>query len=189
MCRCSLPSVATGVFGRGASMDDVNRLRLQERPLEQLPLARDRYATWARYLHRYARATLRLEERLYTDTWGLHASSSNDAQFMIDRGDRWLLASHARFHAQSPVSFWQRAYTLTDAGVPSLRTGDRELGPLWSATVDGIGVRWKGGRPRPTGWSEISGDLDVTWTSFLDDLYIGSRLGGIATFVWETELL
>jgi hypothetical protein len=178
------PGVAAGI-APGTSIDDVNRLRLQERPLEQLPLARNRYSAWGRYLHRYAHATLRLEERLYTDTWGLHASSS-DARFMIDRGDRWLLASHVRFHAQSPVSFWQRAYTLTDAGIPALRTGDRELGPLWSAT-GGIGVRWKGGRPRPTGWS-IGGDLDVTWTSFLDDLYIGSRLAGIATFVWETDL-
>jgi len=178
------PGVAAGI-GPGTSIDDVNRLRLQERPLEQLPLARDRYASWARYLHRYARATLRLEERLYTDTWGLHASSS-DARFILDRGDRWSLASHARFHVQSPVSFWQRAYTLTDVGVPALRTGDRELGPLWSAT-GGIGARWKGGRPQPTGWS-IGGDLDVTWTSFLDDLYIGSRLAGIASFVWETDL-
>ena len=177
------PGVAAGI-APGTSIDDVNRLRLQQRPLEQLPLARDRYAAWGRIPSLRARDPP-LEERLYTDTWGLHASSS-DARFMIDRGDRWLLASHVRFHAQSPVSFWQRAYTLTDAGVPALRTGDRELGPLWSAT-GGIGVRWKGGRPRPTGWS-IGGDLDVTWTSFLDDLYIGSRLAGIATFVWETDL-
>ena len=126
------PEVAAGV-ARGASIDDVNRLRLPERPLEQLPLARDRYAAWARYLRRFSRETLRLEERLYTDTWSLRATST-DARFMLDWRERWQLASHVRFHAQSPVSFWQRAYTVTDAGVPALRTGDRELGPLWSLT-------------------------------------------------------
>ena len=178
------PEVAPGV-ARGASVDDVNRLRLPERPLEQLPLARDRYAAWARYLHRFPRSTLRLEERLYTDTWALHASTS-DARFLADWRERWLLASHVRFHAQSPVSFWQRAYTLTDAGVPALRTGDRELGPLWSVTGGG-GMRWKGGRPQPTGWT-VGWDVDVTWTSFLDDLFVGGRLAGIATFVWETDL-
>ena len=179
------PEVAAGV-ARGASVDDVNRLRLPERPLEQLPLARDRYAAWGRYLHRFSRETLRLEERLYTDTWSLRATST-DARLMVDWRERWQLSSHLRFHAQSPVSFWQRAYTLTDAGVPALRTGDRELGPLWNLTAGG-GFRWKGGRPHPTGWT-IGGDIDLTYTSFLDDLYVTGRLAGIATFVWEADLL
>jgi hypothetical protein len=178
------PTVAPGL-GNGVSIDEVNRLRLSERPLEQLPLARDRYAAWARYLHRFSRATLRLEERLYTDTWSQRASST-DGRFLVDRGERWLWSSHLRFHAQSPVSFWQRAYTLTAAGVPALRTGDRELGPLWSLT-GGAGIRWKGGRPRPTGWA-IGTDVDLTWTSFLDDLYVTGRFAGIVTFVWEVDL-
>lgn len=178
------PTVAPTV-GNGASVDEVNALRLSERPLEQLPLARDRYAAWGRYLRRFARTTLRLEERLYTDSWSLRASST-DARLLVDRGERWMWSSHLRFHAQSPVSFWQRAYTLTDAGIPALRTGDRELGPLWSLS-GGAGVRWKGGRSRTAGWT-IGGDLDLNWTSFLDDLYITGRLAGILSLVWEVDL-
>jgi hypothetical protein len=176
--------VAPGV-PQAASIDLVNSLRLPERPLEQLPIARDRYALWGRYLHRFATSTLRLEERLYTDSWSLHASTT-DARLLVDRGDRWNWRSHVRIHAQSPVSFWKRAYTLTDTGVPALRTGDRELGPLWNVTGGG-GLRWRGGKPRPAGWT-IGGDLDLTWTSFLDDLYIGGRVAGIFTLSWEVEL-
>ncbi len=176
--------VAPGV-PQAASIGLVNTLRLPERPLEQLPLARDRYAIWGRYLYRFSTSTLRLEERLYTDSWSLHASTT-DVRFLVDRGNRWNWRSHVRFHAQSPVSFWKRAYTLTDAGVPALRTGDRELGPLWNATGGG-GLRWRGGKPRPAGWT-IGADLDLTWTSFLDDLYVGSRLAGIFTLSWEVEL-
>lgn len=178
------PDVAPGV-PRAASLSVVNTLRLPERPLEQLPLARDRYALWGRYLHRFSTSTLRLEERLYTDSWNLHASTT-DVRFLVDRGDRWHWRSHVRFHAQSAVSFWSRAYTLTDAGVPGLRTGDRELGPLWSATGGG-GLRWRGGSPRPAAWT-IGGDVDLIWTSFLDDLYVDSRLAGILTLSWETDL-
>jgi hypothetical protein len=178
------PDVAPAV-PQAAPISVVNTLRLPERPLEQLPLARDRYALWLRYLHRFSTSTLRLEERLYTDSWSLHASTS-DVRFLVDRGDHWQWRSHVRFHAQSPVSFWSRAYTLTDGGVPALRTGDRELGPLWNATGGG-GLRWRGGGPRPSRWT-IGGDVDLTWTSFLDDLYIRTRLAGIFTVSWEVEL-
>jgi hypothetical protein len=173
------------VVPQAAPVSLVNMLRLPDRPLEQLPLARDRYALWGRFLHRFSASTLRLEERLYTDSWNLHASTT-DVRFLKERGEHWQWRSHARFHAQSPVSFWSRAYTLTEAGVPALRTGDRELGPLWNATGGG-GLRWRGGRDRPAAWT-IGGDIDVTWTSFLDDLYIGNRLAGILTLSWETEL-
>ena len=53
----------------GATVDLVNATRLPARPLEQLPLARDRYSLGARYMHRFRTATLRLEERLYLDSW------------------------------------------------------------------------------------------------------------------------
>ena len=178
------PDVAPTV-PQAAPLSLVDALRLPERPLEQLPLARDRYALWGRLLHRFATATLRLEERLYTDSWSLRASTT-DARFLVDRGERWQWHSHLRFHAQSAVSFWSRAYTLTDAGVPALRTGDRELGPLWNAT-GGAGLRWHGGKPRPAGWT-VGGDFDLVWTSFLDDLYIAHRVAGLLTLSWETDL-
>ncbi len=79
------PSIAPTI-PNGASIALVDQLRLPERPLEQLPLSRTRFALTGRYAHRFAGSTLRLEERVYDDSWGLVASSS-DA--------RWILTSAA----------------------------------------------------------------------------------------------
>ena len=57
----------------GATIDLVNQYRLPVRPLEQLPTARDRYALGVRLAKRFSslNATLRLDQRLYYDTWGI----------------------------------------------------------------------------------------------------------------------
>lgn len=171
----------------GASTDYVNDHRLSARVLEQLPVQRDRFALTGRFAHRYAASTLRLDERVYIDSWGLKASTS-DFRFLFDTSSRFSLGPHLRFHAQSPVVFWQRGYVMgVNSDVPALRTGDRELGPLLNFTLGGS-TRWNvgpSGDPRRT----ILGlDLGVTSTQYLDDLYIRQRLSALATFVLETGL-
>ena len=59
----------------GASVNWVNANRLPERPLEQLPLSRQRYAFTGRIGHRFDGSTIRLEERVYADSWLLFAST------------------------------------------------------------------------------------------------------------------
>jgi hypothetical protein len=169
------PSVAAQI-PRGASIDQVNQLRLPERPLEQLPLSRRRLALTGRYAHRFDGSTVRLEERLYDDSWGLLASSS-DARWIFDLGSRFAVWPHLRFHAQNSVSFWQRAYVSGPApgwNLPEFRTGDRELAALW--TVEGgLGIKWYlGGPAAPEQWA-IQLTADTMYTSFLDDLYLTSR--------------
>lgn len=172
------PDVA-GAVPRGADVDLVHALRAPERPLEQLPLERDRYAVTARYARRFEGATLRLEERVYADTWGL-AATTTDARPIFDLSRRWALWPHLRFHLQNAVSFWRRAYVAEPsiAGptlLPALRTGDRELGALTNLTL-GMGVRWAlGGGDRVDTWA-LRAQLDVTWTSFFDALYVTDRL-------------
>jgi hypothetical protein len=161
---------------RGAAIDLVNRLRLPEKPLEQLPLGRRRFALTGRYAHRFDGSTVRLEERVYDDSWGLVASST-DARWIFDLGRRLALWPHARFHAQSAVSFWQRAYVSGDGpgwNLPEYRTGDRELGPLWTAE-GGFGIKaYLGSAEAPETWAlQLSGD--AMYTSFLDDLFLTSR--------------
>jgi hypothetical protein len=95
----------------GASIDTVNSLRLSERALEQVPLSRSRYALTLRVAHRFRTSTLRLEERLYDDTWSLLAQTA-DARWLVDLGRRVELGPHARLHDQTAVAFWQRAYEL-----------------------------------------------------------------------------
>ena len=169
------PDVAPFV-PKGASIDLVNRVRLDEKPAEQLPLERRRLALTGRYARRFDGSTLRLEERVYDDSWGLVASSS-DVRWIFDLGRRFALWPHARFHVQNGVSFWQRAYVSESTSgwnLPEFRTGDRELGPLWT-TEGGFGIKWYlGSDAQPQQWAlQLTGD--AMYTSFLDDLFLTSR--------------
>jgi hypothetical protein len=141
-----------------------------------------------RYAHRFDASTLRLEERIYDDSWGLLASSS-DVRWIFDLGRRLAIWPHARFHAQTSVSFWQLAYVSgsgTGWSLPEYRTGDRELGPLFT-TVGGFGIKWYvGSDAQPQRWAlQLTGD--AMYTSFLDDLYVTSRTAFLGALGLEGE--
>lgn len=158
----------------GASVDLVNKLRRPERALEHLPESRDRFALSARLLHRWNDVTLRLNERLYADDWGMVASTT-DARLPIDVGDRLRVYPHARLHVQQGVSFWKRAYTVGDDNVwPKYWAGDRELGPLRTYTLGG-------GAQLALGRYVLTAQVDGMLTQFLDALYLLRRAGVLAT--------
>lgn len=154
----------------GASVDLVNRERVPERALERLPTSRNRFAFSARLLHRWESVTLRLNERLYTDDWGMVASTT-DLRIPVDLGARWRVFPHARLHVQQGVSFWKHAYTLDRGAWPTYWAGDRELGPLRTYTFGG-GAQYELGR------FVLSAQVDGIFTQFLDALYILER-GGV----------
>ncbi|HVU01687.1 MAG TPA: DUF3570 domain-containing protein [Polyangiaceae bacterium] len=175
----------------GASVDEVNQKRLGARPLEQLPLNRTRYALTARFGHRFDHGTLRVDERFYTDSWALHASTT-EARYYLDLSRRFTVWPRFRFHAQDSVYFWRRAYVgVYGPGgweLPTLRTGDRELGPL-TTVGGGLGGTWNfGGAMRPKSW-QLSAAADWMHTAYIDDLYVTSRDAFLATLgvegVWE----
>jgi hypothetical protein len=183
------PNVASEV-PLGASIAWVTANRLPERSLEQLPLSRQRFALTGRLGHRFDASTLRLEERVYVDSWAL-AASTTDARWIFDIGRRFAIWPHARFHMQSAVNFWQRAYVSNSVNgswdLPEYRTGDRELGPLRTVT-GGAGLRWfVGTNADPQAWS-LTLQGDVMYTSFLDDLYLSNRTGTIGSLTFEGEL-
>lgn len=178
-----IPMFAPGVeVGAGASPNEVNAKRLPARPYEQLPLERDRWAAGARLVRRLGSSTLRLEERLYADTWDNRASST-DARWLYDASSRLTVGPHARFHAQTGASFFRRVYHA-DVGsvvtVPSLRTTDRELGPLYAVT--GGGSLW---------WKLLADDQpfaltlyasgDALYSRYLDSLYVSQRIAVYGT--------
>jgi hypothetical protein len=183
-----VPLFAPGVdVPKGASPTLVNQLRLSARALEQLPLSRDRLALSGRIAHRMDPVTLRADERLYGDTWAMVASTT-DFRAVFDVSRRVELGPHVRFHAQKAVNFWQRAYVLNPGfDYPALRTGDRELGPLWSATGGGS-MRWKVGASEHPESFILGFDANITTTQYLDDIYLKSRLSGIGAFTLEMEL-
>lgn len=177
-----IPLFAPGVYVPvGASVADVTSLRVSERPLEQLPLSRQRFATSGRLAHRFRSSTVRVDERLYVDTWGMKATTT-DARYLFDLG-RFEVGPHLRIHGQSPVDFWQRAYVMGPGFTyPALRTGDRELGPLLTATGGGSLQVALGSKAAPRAWV-IGIDLNGMWTQYFDDLYITQRwsfVGGVS---------
>jgi hypothetical protein len=160
------------------SYEAVASARLQARPLEQLPLERERGAITARLAWRLTDSTIRLEERLYIDTWGLR-STTTDARWLFDVSDRVTLWPHLRFHLQNSVDFWQRAYSAQNVhDIPALRTGDRELGALSNLGLGG-GLRLAlGKRGRLDDWL-LTTTLDGTWSSFADTIYVTDRLSAL----------
>jgi hypothetical protein len=176
----------------GATIDWVTLHRLPERPAEQLPLNRERWSATGRIAHRFDGSTLRLEERLYADSW-LMVATSTDARWIFDFGRRLEVWPHVRFHAQNGVNFWQLAYVSgtttspTSFTLPEFRTGNRELGPLLTETGGG-GVKvflGKAGNPKSI---SVALHCDASYTSYLDDLYITSRSSILAALILEGEL-
>lgn len=167
----------------GLSRQEVSFLRLDERPLEQLPLTRQRYALATQLAHRFGGSTLRLNERLYLDSWGVKATTS-DLQYVIDLGEHVRVWPHGRFHLQSGADFYQLAYTVKrdaagDSILPALRTGDRELGPLWAASFGG-GLHVSVTRDWGIGLS-----ADAIYTRFQEHLFVTDRWGGFAALSFE----
>jgi hypothetical protein len=185
------PDVASNV-PNGASVSYVTANRLPERPLEQTPLSKRRFALTGRLAHRFEGSTLKLEERLYTDNWGLFASTT-DLRWIFDAGKRVGLWPHLRFHGQSAVTFWQRAYVSGENvaapgwDLPVFRTGDREIGPLWTGTGGG-GIYFYIGSAAEPQKTRLTFQIDGMYTSFLNDLYITQRSGIISSVTLEVEL-
>jgi len=163
----------------GAPVEEVDALRLPARVTERLPETRQRYALSGRLAHRFEQSTLVLWDRAYLDSWGLRSSSS-DLRWTFELSRRWSLWPHLRFHVQSGVSFWERAYVGSvntgSVSVPEFRSGDRELGPLWSATA-GPGVRFDVGGADPRSLS-MTLEIEGSYTNFEDALYIDHRWSG-----------
>jgi uncharacterized protein DUF3570 len=178
-----------GQLGPGASVTEVNATRVPERAAEQLPGKRDRFALTGRIGHRYSQSTLRLDERAYVDTWNLFASTT-DFRFMFDVGRRLTLWPHLRFHVQNQAVFWQRTYELVPSvegalGVPTLRTGDRELSPLYAGTA-GLGARFTLVDSRRAPWFIVF-EVDGSYTRYLDALYISDRTAVFSTLAVEAQ--
>ena len=188
-----IPVFAPGSADRlpaGAPLDTVNGLRADERPREQLPLARDRFALSARVARRFPGWTLRLDERGYLDTWGVRASTT-DVRLLFDLGRRGLFGPHLRVHVQGGASFWKRVYEVgTDASgrrtVPRWITGDRELGPMRSFMVGGS-LAWALGPAEDLNRRRVGLSLDGVSTTFTDSLLLAHRNGVFSSLTFETS--
>jgi Protein of unknown function (DUF3570) len=184
------PAVAAQVVP-GQSIASVNLARESLRPLEQLPTERERYALGARFVHRFPGATLRLEERIYADSWRQLATTS-DLRFVVDLGPRIRFWPHGRVNAQTGTSFYRLAYSpIVDPvhnhlAVPIYRTGDRELSPSIGVTGGG-GLRVLLTTPGPTDALALTLQVDALYTRYVQSLFETSRTGLYGTLGVEGE--
>jgi hypothetical protein len=177
-----------GAVEAGASIDEVNAVRTGARIAEEAPDLRNRYALSGLVAHRFGDVTVRVEERLYLDTWAMFASTT-DFTLPIDVGDSFRIWPHARFHAQKGVGFWSSTYVVTTTStagavavsVPELRVGDRELGPMMAGTA-GAGFRAGG---ESVG---VTLTIDAIYTRYLDHLFIADKLAGFAALTFDAEV-
>lgn len=175
----------------GASAEQVNANRLPIKPLEQLPLDRQRYSIGARYVLRTrTNATLRLEGRAYTDSWGTHAGTV-DGRYMMDVSGRVRLWPHLRLHGQTGAGFYNRIYGATlnsdgSATIPQFRTSDRELSPMGAATVGG-GLRLALTAPGSKFQLGLVSTADGLFNYYLNSLFIRHRIAVYGTLGIEAE--
>jgi hypothetical protein len=176
----------------GDGVDKVNANRLDIRPRELLPRTRDRYAAGARLNHRIGMGTIRLEERLYTDTWGIKASTT-DARYLHDLGEHLRVWPHFRFHAQTAASFYQMAYeaVLDQSGsaidMRPYRTGDRELSPMITITGGGGARIALNAEKGPGAHYAIVLAGEAMWSRFFRSLFVTQRTAVYGTVGFEVD--
>jgi tetratricopeptide (TPR) repeat protein len=170
----------------GLTIDAVNFFREPERPLEQLPVSRKRFALAFLIAHRFSSATFRVSERAYFDSWGTKATTT-DLKLYYDIIKEFRIWPHVRFHAQSAADFYQLAYvaerTADGVKIPPIRTGDRELGPLVGVTFGG-GARVEFGSQNQYG---LMTSGDVAYTRFLEHLFVKERWGFFGALNFDAE--
>lgn len=175
---------------KGEKVETVNEFRLAVRPLEQLPTSRDRYAAGGRFMLRMGNATLRLEERLYYDTWGILASTT-DGRYMMDLSRHLRVWPHLRLHAQTGASFYKLAYAAYSEPngqliVPLFRTSDRELSPMGTVTL-GAGTRIGLSEPEAEVKYGITFTGDLMHSQYFETLYIKDRTAIYGTVAFDVE--
>lgn len=182
------PGVNPGV---GASPEEVNRGRLAAKPLEQLPLDRQRYSVAVRYVSRVrSNATLRLEERLYMDSWGTKGSTT-DLRYLVDMTSRFRVWPHVHFHVQNGTGFYNRVYGATlnsdgSATIPAFRTTDRELSPMLGGTLGG-GARLALTDPGMKSQIAIFASGDALYNQYFNSLYATNRIAFYGTVGVEAD--
>lgn len=173
----------------GATVDLVNRFRLPLRPLEQLPTERNRYALGARFVKRLGQTTLRLEERVYNDTWNIKASTT-DLRYVMDLSRYFRVWPHFRFHGQTAANFYQLAYSAqidqNGIALPLYRSSDRELSPLVTITAGG-GTHIALTGPDAKTQFGVSIQGDVMYTRFFNALFVTQRTAVYGSLLFDAE--
>jgi len=123
------------------------------------------------------------EYTFYADSWGMVAHTlSARASFTFTPA--WTLVGEARGHTQTGVSFYRSRYeTLPEA--PSLRTAEKEFGPMWTV-LGSLHLDWT----PEVSWAEnfrVGLGADFLHLRYLDHPLITNRNAviGMVDVSWE----
>lgn len=180
------PSVAPTITS-GLSVDRVNTLRLPVRVEERVLTKRQRFAWSGRLAQRLEDSTFVVSERLYADSWGQKATTT-DLKMVFDVSDRLYVWPHLRAHIQSGVSFWRLAYVAdpNELSLPRYRTGDRELSPLATGAI-GAGAHLNVGSAIDPSRDAFVFQVEGMGTRFSQALFTDQRLALFASTQFEAS--
>ncbi len=138
---------------------------------EHVPDQRFRHVATVRLRLRAARPLFAMvEQSFYADTWGVLAHAAR-ARASLALG-AFTVSVEGRGYRQLGASFYERRYE-TFPSAPTLRTADKELGPMWTARI-GPHVDWTS--PVPSGGSlRIGIGGDMLHMRYLDYEFLSSR--------------
>jgi len=152
---------------------------------ERTPDTRVRQAAVARIRSRLAPALFgHASYRFYADTWGMTGHTLTAKASYTLAGGALILTAEGRWHTQSGVNFYKSRY-ITFPRAPNLRTGDKELGPMWTA-LGGLHLEWT---PFASGVHALRVGLgaDVLHMRYLDFAFLSSRTARVIAvdLSWE----
>ena len=174
---------------RGLDCRSECHLRLDQRTAEQLPNKRHRFAVSGESLTGSPiRRFDSTNEPIPTAGGSAHPPPIFDSS--STSGRRFTVWPHLRFHIQNQVAFWQRAYEVIPGpngtfGLPTLRSGDRELSQMYMGTAGG-GIKFKLIDDARHPWAIVL-EGDASLTRYFDTLYISQRRAIFTTLAVEAE--
>ena len=138
------------------------------------------------YLEQHA--ALHLGYRLFTDNWGIDASTY-EFGYILPYRDDWTFEASIRFHDQSEADFYDDLFPFQDA--QNFLARDKELSNFSSTTL-GVGVGWEFGRA----WESIqrgSLNLNVDWIQFdyddFRDLTDSASVGNESLYSFDATVI
>ena len=133
-------------------------------------------------------AAIHLGYRLFSDSWGIDASTFEFGYILPYRED-WTFEASFRFHDQSDADFYSDLFPFQDA--QNFLARDKELSSFTSTTI-GAGVSWEFGRA----WESVqrgSLNLNLDWIQFdydnFRDLTDSASVGNESLYSFDATVI
>lgn len=125
------------------------------------------------------RAALRLEGRVYQDSWGIDAQNF-EVRYVHPYDKQWIFEAKIRHYSQNQASFYSDLFDFGQ-GIPTFLARDKELSTFTNTSV-GLGVSYKIERQVFNWVDEISLNTYIDFIQFDYDNFLDERGDNTQTF-------